>query len=264
MSTGDVSYSDHESALSFARRYLPMPVRRLLKPAAFFFYRKDLNQLAQLCGTDKWGSHWYTQHYQRYFEHLRKAHLNLLEIGVGGYASEYGGESLRMWKAYFPNAKVVGIDIEDKTRFSAPRIDIRVCDQTDADGLVKLSNQYGGFDIIVDDGSHISDHVIKTFHILFPLLSSNGIYAIEDTQTSYWPDWGGGMNNPRSLTAFFKGLTDGLNHVEFPVENYQPTYFDLNIVELAFFHNLIIIRKGSNTEKTNMPKLVKQAIAAGA
>jgi demethylmacrocin O-methyltransferase len=238
------------------------PALRKLK--AHTLDRSDLSRLALYFETDKWGDHWYTQHYQRYFRPLRKKQLNLLEIGVGGYENaERGGESLRMWKTYFRNARIVGIDLADKTHFREHRIDIRQCDQTDADALKQLSAEYSGFDIIIDDGSHLNEHVIKTFGILFPLLRPNGIYAVEDTQTSYWPTWGGGIDNPESLMAFFKGLADGLNHVEFPIEHYAPTYFDQHIFEISFFHNLIIIRKGDNSERTNLPVLIQRELEAG-
>jgi hypothetical protein len=240
------------------RAFVPVQVRQGLAPIVF---RNDLNRLATHFCTDKWNSHWYTQHYQRYFEPFKNRKINLLEIGVGGYKnSQAGGESLRMWKAYFPKARIVGIDLCDKTSFAENRIDIRQCDQTDSEKLRQISSEYGGFDIIIDDGSHLSHHVIETFHILFPLLRPNGIYAIEDTQTSYWPGWGGGMNNPNSLMAFFKRLTDGLNYVEYPIENYAPTDFDKHIVEIAFFHNLIIIRKNNNDERTNVPRLIQVEI----
>src|SRR5206468_2698928 len=101
----------------------------------------------------------------------RRKPVNLLEIGVGGEAdTNYGGQSLRMWKSFFRKGRIVGIDIYDKRHFSTDRIDIRVCDQTDAVSLRNLSEEYGGFDIIIDDGSHINEHVIATFHTLFPLL----------------------------------------------------------------------------------------------
>lgn len=194
---------------------------------------------------------------------MRGKRLNLLEIGVGGYEdSEVGAESLRMWKCFFRKGQVVGLDLCDKTRFREDRIDIRVGDQTDTELLRRLSTEYNGFDIIIDDGSHLNEHVIKTFGVLFPLLRPNGIYAIEDIQTSYWPTWGGGIDNPRSSMAYFKGLIDGLNHVEYPVEGYAPSYFDQNIVEMSFFHNLIIIRKGDNIEKSNSPKLIQHELEA--
>jgi len=180
----------------------------------------------------------------------------------GGEHADSGGESLRMWKAYFLKGRIVGIDICDKTQFREPRIDIRQCDQTDAEALRQLSAEYGGFDIVIDDGSHLNEHVIATFKLLFPLMRPGGIYAIEDTQTAYWPTWGGGIDNPHSSVAFLKSLTDGLNHVEYPLESYTPNYFDRNIVEIAFFHNLIIVRKGINDEKTNQHEYIQRELAA--
>jgi len=238
-------------------------LRRAAKAVPSWWWKNDLNRLALLFNTDKWGLHSYTLHYQRYFEPLKNKTINLLEIGVGGdEQSDVGGESLRMWKAYFRKGRIVGIDLHDKTKFRERRIDIRKCDQTDSESLRSLSAEYGGFDIIIDDGSHQSAHVITTFELLFPLLRSNGIYVVEDTQTAYWPSWGGGIDNPRSSTVYFKALTDGLNHVEYPIENYKPNYFDQNIVEIAFFHNMIFIRKGCNDEKTNVPGTVRSETLA--
>lgn len=225
------------------------------------WWRPDLNRLALIYGTDKWGSHWYTQHYERYFKPLRSRRLNVLEIGVGGYdVPSEGARSLRMWKAYFSKSRIVGIDIEDKTAWRERRIDIRQCDQTDGYALRKLSEEYGGFDIVIDDGSHINQHVIATFEMLFPLLRPNGIYAVEDTQTACWPTWGGGVESPASSIAFFKRLVDGLNHSEYPISGYRPTYFDENIAEISFFHNLVIIRKGRNDEPSNCPQLIEKEL----
>lgn len=192
-------------------RCTPATRLRLRKTAAMadrlllsWWCPNDLNRLALIFGTDKWGTHWYTQHYDRYFKPLRSRRLNLLEIGVGGYDEpSQGGHGLRMWKAYFRKGRIVGIDIEDKTAWRERRIDIRQCDQTDGETLKKLSEEYGGFDIVIDDGSHINWHVIATFEVLFPLLRPNGIYAVEDTQTACWPTWGGGVQNPASSVAYF-------------------------------------------------------------
>lgn len=245
--------------------HLPPGYHRLIQTVNAWRRRNDLSRLARLFGTDKWGSHYYTQHYQRYFHPLRRKRLNILEIGVGGYEdSNWGGQSLRMWKAYFRKSQIVGIDIHDKAQLREHRIDIRQCDQTDSEALHRLSEEYKGFDIVIDDGSHLNEHVIKTFHILFPLLRPSGIYVVEDTQTAYWPTWGGGISNPHTSMAFFKGLADGLNHVEYPIEDYEPSYFDRNIVEIAFFHNLVFVRKGSNDEKANAPDFIKRELAAAA
>ena len=98
-----------------------------------------------------------------------------------------------------PNCR---IDLHDKRHLSEERIDIRQCDQTDAEALRQLVSEYGGFDIIIDDGSHLNDDVIKTFNILFPLLRQDGIYVVEDTQTAYWPTWGGGHIVPSRHDVF--------------------------------------------------------------
>lgn len=81
-----------------------------------------------------------------------------------------------------------------------------------------VAKQIGGIDIIIDDGSHINEHVIKSFSILFPLLNMGGIYAIEDLQTSYWDEsfghWGGSQDLSAAHTSmnFLKSLTNGLNY----------------------------------------------------
>jgi hypothetical protein len=223
-----------------------------------FLYRKDLSRLASIFRTDKHGSHYYTRHYQHHFRTLRREKLNILEIGIGGFENpKGGGGSLRMWKQYFPKSHIFGIDIYDKTYHDETRIRTFRGSQTDECFLRKVVETIGTVDIIIDDGSHHNDHVITTFKILFPLLSQNGIYVVEDVQTSYWAEfdgenWGGSsdLTAPYTSMNFFKSLIDGLNHQEFTVE-YTPTYFDEHIVAMHFYHNLIFIYKGVNNEGSN-------------
>ena len=159
-------------------------------------FTSNLKVLAILYNTDKWGSHWYAQHYQFLFSKYRHKKINILEIGIGGYDDpEDGGGSLRMWKAYFPKAQIYGIDIYDKSPHNENRIQTFKGSQIDENFLTEVVNSIGQIDIIIDDGSHINDHVIKTFCLLFPSLKDGGIYVIEDTQTSYWPSYGGSSDN---------------------------------------------------------------------
>ncbi|MGC3976970.1 MAG: hypothetical protein QM751_01250 [Paludibacteraceae bacterium] len=84
---------------------------------------KNLNKLAIINKTDKWGIHSYTKHYRYYFNKLRKKKINLLEIGVGGYDSpQNGGASLRMWKRYFLRGNIYSLDIYDKSLLEEDRI----------------------------------------------------------------------------------------------------------------------------------------------
>jgi cephalosporin hydroxylase len=156
-----------------------------------------------------------------------------------------------MWRRYFPRALIVGLDYFDKAAHEERRIRIFRGDQSDADVLHRIVHEIGRPDIVIDDGSHVNSHVIKSFEVLFPLLAANGLYAIEDTQTAYWPEFGGDsedLQNPRTSMALMKKLVDGLNHEELRRSAYQPTYYDLNITAIHFYHNLVILQKGLNRQ----------------
>ncbi|WP_193611182.1 class I SAM-dependent methyltransferase [Nocardioides lijunqiniae] len=211
----------------------------------------DLTELAQEFRTDKWGRHFYTPHYQRHLEHLRDERFTLLEIGIGGYAREkQGGRSLRMWKHFFPRAQIVGLDIEDKSFVEAPRIKAYQGSQTDREVLERIVAENGRPQVVIDDGSHRPEHIRETFRVLFPMLADDGVYAIEDTQTSYWPTWGGSEDrqDPTTTMALVKDLLDGLNYEEFLDADYEPTYSDRHVVAVHAYHNLIFIEKGLNNE----------------
>jgi len=61
----------------------------------------------------------------------------------------------------------------------------------DTQFLDAMSRELGPFDIIIDDGSHMSHHIIASFNALFPHVRPGGIYVVEDLATAYWPTWGG-------------------------------------------------------------------------
>ncbi|MCF4102124.1 class I SAM-dependent methyltransferase [Gillisia sp. M10.2A] len=211
--------------------------------------------MALIHKTDKFGYHFYTPHYQEHFKKFKYKKIKMLEIGVGGYKNPYlGGNSLRMWKSYFPLAKIFSFDIYDKSFLQERRINIFKGSQIDEAFLDELMQNVGEPTIIIDDGSHINNHVIKTFEILFPKLKLGGIYVVEDIQTSYWEEKGGSsleLNSSQTIMGYFKGLIDGLNHKEFNNPGYDPNYFDLNIISMHFYHNLIVIYKGLNNEPSN-------------
>ena len=216
--------------------------------------RPTLTRIARRTGTDKWGVHYYTPHYERHLGHLRDESFVLLEIGVGGYArTGEGGGSLRMWRRYFPQAQVVGLDIEDKSFLDRPRMTTVQGDQTDRVVLTSVVERFGVPRVVVDDGSHRPADIIATFGILFPLLPDGAVYAIEDTQTSYWPEFGGSedRDSPDTTMAFVKRLLDGLNHEELLEPDYVPTYTDTHVRSVHCYHNLVVVEKGDNREGSN-------------
>jgi hypothetical protein len=166
-----------------------------------------LDNLAKVYGTDKSSDkHNYCVKYEKYLPFNRYDKLNILEIGV------LDGKSLLTWKDYYYRSNILGIDINpDCKKYEEDRIFIEIGSQDDDKFLNQISNEYGPFDFILDDGSHLNEHVIYSFETLFQYVKSGGIYIVEDVATSYFPWYGGGLNDPKSMMEYFKKLTDDIN-----------------------------------------------------
>jgi len=131
--------------------------------------------------------------YENYFKDFKNKKINILEIGV------HEGKSLMIWKGFFPKANIIGIDLKSYN-FKINRIFTFQGDQTDAYFLLGIARKFKKFDIIIDDGSHVCSHIIKTFGVLFNYLKDDGLYICEDLQTSYWPRYGGSRMNLKKKT----------------------------------------------------------------
>lgn len=150
----------------------------------------------------------YFEIYDRHFSRMRGREITLVEIGVAG------GGSLDIWRRYFgPNARIVGLDINpDCKRFESPGTRIVIGSQGDEAFLEKFAAETGPIDILIDDGSHHFEHQLATFRALFRHVKPDGIYACEDTCTSYWQEeFGGGVRAPGTFMEFVKDLIDELN-----------------------------------------------------
>jgi hypothetical protein len=218
----------------------------------FNFLPLSLTPLCRFYGSDK-EDHLFTPVYDKIFSALRYKKINLLEIGVGGYEDPYsGGESIFLWKSYFPFARLFFLDIVDKTHFSQGRVKVFQGSQNDADILQNIVREAGEFDVIIDDGSHINQHQIESFETLLPFLKDGGIYIIEDTQTSYWPRFGGGGHQTKeyenSCMRYFLRLADELNYGEYLDKKFSPSEINKKIIEIGFYHNMIVVMKGNNEQ----------------
>ncbi|RIA10282.1 cephalosporin hydroxylase [Flavobacteriaceae bacterium MAR_2010_72] len=217
------------------------------------FYGRNLSKLAILNHTDKHkvGRHEYMKHYQMHLSRFKYKNNNLLEIGVGGYERpDRGGCSLRMWKRYFVYSNIYSIDIYDKSPQEERRIKIFKGSQNDYEFLNKVIDYIKKpIDIIIDDGSHINEHVIQSFKFLFPKLNAGGVYVVEDSQTSYREDYGGNsidLESPSTLMNFFKKFPDYINHKEILSNNGRNSILYYDIGSIHFYHNLIFIHKKNN------------------
>ncbi|MEM6825578.1 MAG: class I SAM-dependent methyltransferase [Pseudomonadota bacterium] len=176
--------------------------------------------------------------YERHFARFRAGPIRMLEIGV------HGGGSLRMWRDYFhPESQIVGIDIDpDCAVHASGGIAVHIGSQDDPEFLRDVVETYGGFDIILDDGSHVNSHVIKTFETLYEHVSRTGAYLVEDMHTSYWPKYGGGLCREGSFIEFAKAKIDELNapHVG---GSFEVTPFTRATDSITFYDSVVVFER---------------------
>ena len=129
----------------------------------------------------------YLNNYMRHFKRIEQHHIKLLELGI------YKGGSLLQWRDFFRNGQIVGldldhVDIDDLTG----RISTYQGDQRDLQLLDRIAGERApdGFDIIIDDASHIAAFTkISFWHLFDNHLKPGGYYVIEDWRVSYWEAW---------------------------------------------------------------------------
>lgn len=149
----------------------------------------------------------YLDIYEKHFARFVDKEIIVLEIGV------FRGGSAQMWESYFgPKAKIVGIDIDPKCRgFAGGNFSVEIGNQSDINFLKQVVEKHGKPNIVIDDGSHIMSDVIKTFEFLYYNTDENGVYLIEDTHTSYWNEYGGGVKRDGTIMEFVKDRLDEIN-----------------------------------------------------
>lgn len=159
----------------------------------------NLEESAISHGTDKY-EHGYCPHYERHFAELREGIVDLLEIGV------YTGASLCTWAEYFYNSHSIidGVDIDPQCAnltFTDPRMHVIV---EDVNTFVPLFM----YDIIIDDGSHLSNDIVSAFTRLWPSVNAGGFYVIEDWLVQWAPEYQGDVVHGSSATSMAHTLLD--------------------------------------------------------
>jgi len=191
----------------------------------------------------KWTHYFWV--YEKHFAHLRDKEFKMLEIGV------LNGGSLEMWRNYFPKAKIVGIDINPDCRDHEQvdkNIFVRIGDQSNEEFLQSLIDEFGEFDLILDDGSHHVDHVNRTFQYLYPNLKDGGIYFIEDTHAAYWSSHGGSINVSESINNVAKDMIDSIN-ADHARGQKTPDYYTKNVKCMTVYDSIIVFDKGNVGDK---------------
>lgn len=222
--------------------------------------------------SDKWSSN--LAAYENIFSEMREKPIRILEIGV------QNGGSLEIWAKYFKNATaIVGCDINEKCHdllFEDDRISVIIGDATTNSVKGQVTDLCSEFDIIIDDGSHMSGDIIRTFSLYFPILAKDGIFIVEDLYCSYWEQFNGGIEYPSSSLSFFRRLTDYLNRehwgVEVPVKEMLTHFIERwniiidpdslkQITQVRFFNSMALVYKGDIQEAELGKRVVAGDIA---
>ena len=209
--------------------------------------------------SDKWPL--YLETYDEVLAPWRTSHVRLLEIGI------QNGGSLEIWPRYFRSGThFVGCDIDPacgQLQYAKPGVSVVVGDANTDEVESRINALCPSFDIVIDDGSHTSADIVRSFARYFPKVAYGGIYVIEDLHCSYWTGFGGGIHHPFSSLTFFKHLVDVLNHEHWGVPSlrrdliagverrYEVTIAEELLAEInsiTFANSLCFIRRKSASE----------------
>ncbi|QEO57919.1 class I SAM-dependent methyltransferase [Francisella marina] len=209
--------------------------------------------------SDKWEL--YLREYDRVLQPYCNKKVNIFEIGV------QNGGSLEVLAKHFPLAdKIIGCDIDERCaslKYSDNRVSIIIGDASSIEVTNKVSQLVDSLNIIIDDGSHKSGDIVKSFTHFFPLLNEGGIYIVEDLHCSYWEEFEGGIYHPFSSMSFFKALTDYINREHFGIKSNPKMvldeifdHYDCNMKEfdlagihsIEFINSMCVISKKSQRE----------------
>lgn len=222
--------------------------------------------------SDKWTGN--LIHYERLLKDFRDRDLRMLEIGV------QNGGSLQIWSKYFQNGrKFLGCDIDPacgKLDFDDPRVSVIVSDAGAPIAKTLTMRVCGQFDLIIDDGSHMSGDIIRAFLSFFPTLVHDGLFVIEDMSCSFWKEFEGGLDHETSSLAFFKEIANIINmehwqseaDINSRFERFIKAYdldFDASVLKpiqsIEILNSMVVVRKGTQAQTHLGRRMVHGKIA---
>ena len=146
-----------------------------------------LHDLMAKYGSDK-APHGFCEFYEKWFGPVRQDVKSVLEIGIAD------GASIRGFLDYFPNARVYGLDVPRGRDFVGLYGDMNawpvsarftglLADQANRAHLNNAVQDYGPWDIVIDDGGHTMEQQQVSLGVLFPHTCM--FYVVEDLHTSF-------------------------------------------------------------------------------
>ncbi|SKB42354.1 class I SAM-dependent methyltransferase [Daejeonella lutea] len=182
----------------------------------------------------------YFEIYEKFFSKYKGRKLNMLEIGISQ------GGSLDLWKNYFGDEiNLYAIDINPLCKqFEDPKTKIFIGSQSDKQFLSDVIAQLPDLDIVLDDGGHTMEQQIVSFEMLYPKVKEGGLFIVEDTHTSYWYEFHGGLKKPGSFIEYSKDLVDSLyeDHVQYK-DSIVRDERTRHINSVAFYDSIVVFEK---------------------
>lgn len=137
--------------------------------------------------TDKNTIHSYLELYQKILINKKDTAQNILEIGIAE------GGSIKLWSEFFTNAVIHGLDIVninsvwDKIKNNNKIILYTSTDAYDETFFkTEFLNKNKRFDIMIDDGPHTLESMLRFIRLYSQLMTDDGILIIEDIQSWDW------------------------------------------------------------------------------
>jgi hypothetical protein len=125
---------------------------------------------------------------------------------------------------------------------------VRIGDQSDLEFLRQIIDEFGSPDVVLDDGSHMMTHISASFKFLYPRMSKNGVYMVEDLHTAYWEEYEGGLGRVGSFIEQSKGFIDELNadhsRGAVPISEFSRT-----TVSIHFYDSVVAFERGHHLKK---------------
>lgn len=192
--------------------------------------------------------------YEAHLRRFQNRRPTMLEIGV------FHGGSLDLWQRYFgAGTRIVGIDIATRAEiFDAPerQIHVRIGDQSDPSFLASVAEEFGPFDIVLDDGSHVPRHQMASLDALWPHVRPGGVYLVEDLCASYWPEYEGAADGAEFM-AFTRSLVDEVNAFNSRFEELSPSSWTREVTGVHVYDSIVAIDRGEHrpltTELSGVP-----------
>ena len=149
-----------------------------------------LGELGYKMGTDKGDAtddmwHSYLPIYEQLFESFRDESFSLLELGVAS------GGSMRMWREWFPNASLFGVDNDPAHCIRPDTVAVATLyhGEQDDDKLFAEKFTDKQFQIIIDDAEHDPKKQMLSFMLLWRCVKPGGFYIVEDVRSEHWAEY---------------------------------------------------------------------------